>query len=158
MASNICRLCFTDRQNQWKGRFHIESRATGCNQCLLLQPRQKKVGKPLSEDTGTSNSTPMCIASFFPLAVKIPNECSTQLRANLSAYHSSYNNLPCSRDKLETDVLRNCMVKVCKGWYTIPHEIMGIFAHAQTMDTRSLFLQPRVLAMRLSRYLLRAWM
>ena len=44
---------------------------------LLLQPQQKKVGKPPSEDTGTSNRTPMCLAQpcFFPLAVKIPNEC-----------------------------------------------------------------------------------
>ena len=31
---------------------------------------------------------------------------------------------------------------VRKRWYTIPHEIMGFFAHAQTVDTRLLFPPP----------------
>ena len=45
-------------------------------------------------------------------------------------------------------MLWSCTVKI-NGSYTIPHEIMGFFAHAQTVDTRPLFLRPHGLGMRL---------
>ena len=32
--------------------------------------------------------------------------------------------------------------RVRKRWYTIPHEIMGFFVHAQTVDTRPLLTPP----------------
>ena len=81
------------------------------------------------------------IASSYS-AFNVKSTFPIQQRTNLSALSKSSPFTCRARDKLKTDVLRTYTVTVRKRWYTIPHEIMGFFAHAQTVDTRPLFPPP----------------